>query len=183
MNKILALLLSTIILVSACKKPEKALETASETAIVKPEQAETTNDTAGNYKTVEAMCNKHLAAMSNFDTVALAHLLNDNVQYIGTDPTEIWGKAQIITYMHKADKPGRAPLKLTLTSRDIKVLSGTSVLVTEHLINESLSKKIQSRITYLVNYSDCQWTIVYVCWSLAPKNEDLEAIDGAVKVL
>lgn len=179
MNKILVLLLSTIILVSACKKPETAPETVSE----KPELAETTNDTAGNFKTVEAICEKHLAAMSNFDTVALAHLLNDNVQYIGSDPKEIWGKAQIITYMHKADKPGREPLKLSLISRSLKVLSGTSVVVTEHLINESLSKKIQSRITYLVNYTDCQWTIIYVCWSLAPKNEDLEAIDGAVKVL
>jgi hypothetical protein len=179
MKKLIALLLSTIVLVSACKKPE----TASEAATEKSEKAEITNDTAGNYKTVEAICEKHLAAMSNFDTVALAHLLNDSVQYIGTDPSEIWGKAQIITYMHKADKPGREPLKLTLVSRNIKVLSGTSVVVTEHLINESLSKSIQSRITYLVNYSDCQWTITYVCWSLAPKNEDLKAIDKAVKVL
>jgi hypothetical protein len=179
MKKIFVLLLSTIILVSACKKQETASETVSE----KPEKAETTNDTAGNYKTVEAICEKHLTAMSNYDTVALAHLLDDKVQYIGTDPSEIFSKAQVITYMHKADKPGREPLKLTLLSRNIKVLSGTSVLVTEHLINESISKNIQCRINYLVNYSDCQWTIIYACWSLAPKNEDLKAIDGAVKVL
>jgi len=174
MKYILAFLVAITLLNTACQTSDKTNSKAISAAKV---------DTTGSYKLVDELCEKHLTAMSKFDTVTLAQILADKVQYIGTDPSEMWCKAQIITYMHNAAKPSRPPLEIALTNRSINFLSDSSALVTEHLINGSLSKKIQSRITYQVSKTSGTWSIHYVCWSLAPKNEDLKAIDRAVKVL
>jgi len=171
MKAIIIFTAALAILFCACSKPEPASEKKG---------TEIANDTTGNFKAVSDACQTHLEAMSKFDTVTLAAILTDKAQYIGTDPSEMLNKQQIITYMHKAAKPNRKPMVLILTNRSINFLSDSAALVTEHLINESISKNIQTRITSHLSKYEGKWLFNYVCWSLAPKNEDLKVLDSAV---
>jgi len=174
MKAILALLFLVIII--GCNKPESNSSTKATTI----RAAEPNTDTSGYYKAVASLCDTHLKAAMDFDTITLAKILDDHALYIGTDPTEIWGKAQIVTYFHQVAVKKHSPLEISLVDRNIFFTDREHAIVTEHVINKSISKNMATRINYHTNYTNGSWTFDYVCWSLAPKNECLKQIDGAL---
>jgi hypothetical protein len=171
------LILLLLVTAFACQKPKTEQE--GQNAIISASKSST--DTSGSFKAISALCDQHLKAAMDFDTITLAKILDENAQYIGTDPKEMWGKSQIITYFHKIAMGKHKPLEINPLNRSIKIVDPFHALVTEHVINKSIGQNTATRITYHATLTDGNWIFDYVNWSLVPKNEDLRAIDSIIK--
>lgn len=131
---------------------------------------------------VTEVIDKQNEAAKAHDAKAYVSFMIDDAVLVGTDPKELWTKAQTLEMISQMMSDTTMKLDLKPEKREIIVSpDGNSAIVMDQMFVSFISTKVQlRRICHLVK-TDGGWMINFDSTSMIPKNEDLPVIDKALE--
>jgi len=115
------------------------------------------------------------------ETDVLASFLSDEALITGSAPAELWNKQQIVD-IWKGYFSGMVPEHHFIGERTIALAAnGTSATVIEEFNMPAMSSVLAVRNSLHLSKNDGKWMIDFVDISFIPRNEDLPAIEEALK--
>jgi ketosteroid isomerase-like protein len=165
MKKILYMMIVFTFIMTSCQQKTKA--PSFDQAAVKTELTQVMDNI---YKAYNAK-----------DTTALMAFLTVDGLFCGTDPKEFWDKAAYARRTSAAFADTSYKPNLKVDKREIQLASdGNSAIVVDQFFME-WSKQIPVRNIFHMVKSENKWFCDFLGSNLAPTNEDMPKIIGAVK--
>lgn len=111
----------------------------------------------------------------------LGSILSDGGLFLGTDPSEVFSKSEVLEAMtgYTTDPEYADLMTFEVTRRIFRIADdGASALVTDHT-NVGFSKMPVRTVSHFVKEGD-QWLVDYFNSAFMLKNEDLPTVDAAL---
>ena len=162
MRKITCLLILALFIVASCQK--KVTNKPVDLAAIK--------------ENVGKWMEKYTNSINQKNVVEMASMLSEGSLSLGTDPDEYFDKKTLVDMWTKVAADSTVKYNFTPARREIRVApDGNSAIVIDQYIIESISKKIMTRVDYLLVRNGEGWLIDYSNFAVIPKNEVLVSIN------
>lgn len=161
------------LLLNSCQPAAETPESTAETVLEAP------IDLAKAESEVKATMSQFHQTLKDKDATAMGALLSENGLFCGTDPGELWGKADLVKTMGEMAEAEELQFDYTVNTQKIRVAAdGQSAVVLEQMTIDFISPHIPVRQVYQLKKSDGQWLMDFSSVALIPINEDLAKINA-----
>ncbi len=126
---------------------------------------------------------KYESSLTAKDVSQINLLYSEDLLYVGTDPSEFWGKEAMMGYWEQAFADTSFAMDYPVDKRDIKVAGdGKSAIVVEQLYAKEWSSKIPLRFVYHLVEAEGGWVIDFASVAFIPKNEEVALLNSALEL-
>ena len=166
MKKMYFILTIALVVITACQQTPKTIPV----------------DIEGEKEAIAAIFDKFYSAFSEQDVATLTSDLTEDVLFCGSDPSEFWNKQQITDEWTQMFADSTFEISFIIDKQEIKVApDGNSAIVVDQYMLPTFIPKIPLRnVSYLVKTND-KWMILFISFSLSPKNEDISKLNEALE--
>lgn len=148
----------------------------------KPVEVQQVDTEAVKVQVIEVM-DKYESALTAKDVSQINPLYSEDLLYVGTDPSEFWGKEAMMGYWEQAFADTSITMDYPVDKRDIKVAGdGNSAIVVEQLYAKEWSARIPLRFVYHLVKAEAGWMIDFASVAFIPKNEEVTILNSALEL-
>lgn len=125
---------------------------------------------------------RYESALTAKDLSQITPFYSEDLLYVGTDPSEFWGREAIVDYWEQAIADTSFTMDYPVEKREIKVAGdGNSAIVVEQLYAAEISSRIPLRFVYHLEKAEDGWLIDFVSVAFIPKNEEMSILNSALE--
>jgi hypothetical protein len=164
MKKIYILVTMVVLGIAACQQPPKVV----------------TIDIKAEKNVIDTMFKRFTSSFNEAGVPVMASYLSEDALCMGTDPSEMWNKQQVVE-MWTQMLSGMTPELNYIGERKILVApDGNSATVVDQYMMPAICN-IPWRNVYQLVKTDGKWKIFVFNVAFVPKNEDIQKLSEAIK--
>ncbi|HZY82367.1 MAG TPA: nuclear transport factor 2 family protein [Cyclobacteriaceae bacterium] len=132
---------------------------------------------------VTEMLDSYEQAFAAEDATAIGGTLTDDGTFYGTDPTEAWTRAQVMSIFEQFKADSATSTTFTESSRTITLTDGgNGANIVTQGIYPFISSIVPVRVVAHAVNIEGTWKFDVVSYNMIPRNDDVVKINAAVKL-